>query len=217
MFDVEFVRFLVRRARWHLQNLNGIHQVTRRAPGTEIRQGVTIINPDRFHCGRNTRIESGCFIHCGGNAWSNYEGEISLGDGCCLAQNNVLYGAGGIEAGDLVETGPGVLIFSSRDDYSREHAKKPTKVHQFSKVVIGSYSIIFSGAVIVPGVHIGEGAVIGAGSVVTQDVPAWTVAAGAPARPIGPRNIDQPIAERPRRTLTSLPTHQARKERSTDE
>ena len=40
------------------------------------------------------------------------------------------------------------------------------------------------GAIIMPGVTIGEGAVIGAGAVVTRDIPAYSVAVGAPAKVI---------------------------------
>lgn len=35
---------------------------------------------------------------------------------------------------------------------------------------------------VMPGVTIGEGAIVGAGSLVTKDVPAWTIAAGRPAK-----------------------------------
>jgi len=41
-----------------------------------------------------------------------------------------------------------------------------------------------------PGVTIGEGAVIGARSVVVKDMPAWTVCAGHPCKPIKPRVIE---------------------------
>lgn len=40
------------------------------------------------------------------------------------------------------------------------------------------------GSIIMPGVTIGEGAIVGARSVVTKDVPAWTIAAGSPAKVI---------------------------------
>ena len=35
---------------------------------------------------------------------------------------------------------------------------------------------------VMPGVTIGEGAIVGAGSLVTKDIPAWSIAAGRPAK-----------------------------------
>ena len=55
------------------------------------------------------------------------------------------------------------------------------------EVLLGHDVWIGHGAVILPGVSIGTGAAIGAGSVVTRDVPAFTVAAGNPARKIRAR------------------------------
>lgn len=40
------------------------------------------------------------------------------------------------------------------------------------------------GTIVMPGVTVGEGAIVGARSVVTKDVPAWTIAAGSPAKVI---------------------------------
>jgi phosphonate metabolism protein (transferase hexapeptide repeat family) len=50
------------------------------------------------------------------------------------------------------------------------------------RVSIGHDTWIGHGAVIMPGVTIGNGAVIGSNSVVTKDVPAYAIVAGAPAR-----------------------------------
>jgi acetyltransferase-like isoleucine patch superfamily enzyme len=48
---------------------------------------------------------------------------------------------------------------------------------------------------ILPGVTIGEGSIVGARSVVTTDVPAYTVVAGNPARPI--RELQRPAPGNP--------------------
>lgn len=52
------------------------------------------------------------------------------------------------------------------------------------KVKICRGAVIGMGTIVMPGVTIGEGAIVAAGSLVTQDIPAWTIAVGRPAKPV---------------------------------
>jgi phosphonate metabolism protein (transferase hexapeptide repeat family) len=62
-------------------------------------------------------------------------------------------------------------------------------------VDIGHDVWIGHGAVILPGRSIGTGAVVAAGAIVTKDVPAYTIVAGNPARPVR-RRFTETIAGR---------------------
>lgn len=60
---------------------------------------------------------------------------------------------------------------------------------RLSETLVRRRATIGSGATILPGLTIGEGAMVGAGAVVTEDVPAWTVVVGNPARVV--RTIEE--------------------------
>ena len=49
-------------------------------------------------------------------------------------------------------------------------------------IVLKKGCLVGMESMVMPGVTIGEGAIVGAGSLVTKDIPAWTIAAGRPAR-----------------------------------
>ena len=63
------------------------------------------------------------------------------------------------------------------DDY----AKLPYK---YGKIHLCRGCSTGTGTLVMPGVTIGEGAIVGAGSLVVNDIPAWTIAVGRPAKVI---------------------------------
>ena len=103
------------------------------------------------------------FINTGATVVANHN--IVIGDDCLL--------------GDLV------AVFDSN-----HHALQPSCPTRIAPVHIGRNVWVGRSATILPGVNIGDHAVIAAGSVVTSDVPAKTLVAGAPARPV--RTLDIP-------------------------
>lgn len=155
-----------KRARTLMQKLNnmdradfeGITAVVRELLQTE---EAPFINPP-FYC------DYGNHIKVGKNFFANYNctlldvGRITFGDNCLLAPNVAIYTAG-----------------------HPVHPVSRNSMYEYGiDVTIGNNVWIGGNAVICPGVTIGDCCVIGAGSVVTKDIPAWTVAAGNPAKVI---------------------------------
>jgi acetyltransferase-like isoleucine patch superfamily enzyme len=129
---------------------------------------------------------------------------IKIGERSQIGSSHLIASTG-IEIGDDVLVAWGVTIMDN-DSHSLDWKLRGSDVTQFGidycnnsnnptenknwdvvkmkKVVISSRVWIGFGVSILKGVLIGEGAIIGAGSVVTNDIPAYSLAAGNPARVI---------------------------------
>lgn len=112
-------------------------------------------------------------------------GGVTIGEGCIVNRAVTLDGLGGLELGDLVNISSEVLILTADHDVD-----SPSFQWRRRPVSIGSRSWIATRALVLPGATVGEGAVVGAGAVVAGDVPAYTLVAGVPARPLRSRPSD---------------------------
>jgi acetyltransferase-like isoleucine patch superfamily enzyme len=167
----------------------------RSGPGLILEDGVAInaLSTEGVVLGRNVTIARGATLVCTGVLAEPGTG-IRLGDRCAVGAGAFLGGQGGIDVGDDVIMGPGVRIFSEDHRFDDVTETIRTQGTLRSRVSIGNDCWLGAGVTVVAGVTIGHGCVIAAGAVVTSSVPAFSVAAGVPARVIRSR---QPSEGRP--------------------
>lgn len=144
-------------------------------PGLQVGSQAGFRHLETFDIGANVFIGTGAYV----------QGRF---DGTCVIGNHVWIGphayfdARNLVLGDHVGWGPGAMVLGS------QHTGMPITEPVIATdlvvkpVRIGSGADIGTNATILPGVTIGEGAIIGAGAVVTTDIPAYSIAAGVPAR-----------------------------------
>jgi acetyltransferase-like isoleucine patch superfamily enzyme len=113
------------------------------------------------------------------------KGSLVLGERVFINTGSTVIATHSITLGDDCRLGDLVAIFDS--DHHPLEPSRPTRV---APVRLGVNVWVGRSATILPGVTIGDHAVVAAGSVVTDDVPAKTVVAGVPARPV--RTLDIP-------------------------
>lgn len=138
-------------------------------------------------------IGNNCYIgnYCLITAWDKYINQkfvpqITIGNDCHLGSFNHITAINKIFIGNNVLTGQEVLITDNSHGYfTKEDLEIPPinrHLHTKGPVIIEDNVWIGEKATICPNVHIGYGAVIAANSVVTHNVPAYSMAAGAPAK-----------------------------------
>lgn len=149
-------------------------------------ENVVFKNSKYITCGENCVIGDNSRLFC----FDNYKDvdfevrpEIKIGMNMHATGNLVIQCAGKVHIGNDLLAASDIFII----DYN--HGISPLIFDylyndlEISKgVTIGNGVWIGNNVVILGGVNIGDKAIIGAGSVVTHDVPAYSIAAGNPAR-----------------------------------
>jgi acetyltransferase-like isoleucine patch superfamily enzyme len=152
--------------------------------GAYIDQGVYLhACPNGIRVGRNSLVMHGSVLHVYNFRGIPHSG-IRIGAHSLIGEYNVIRGQGGVTIGDRVYTSPMVQLVAVShlfDDTSRSFVEQGITAQG---ITVEDDVWIGSGAIVTDGVTIGKGSVVAAGSVVTRDVPAGTLVAGAPARAI---------------------------------
>jgi acetyltransferase-like isoleucine patch superfamily enzyme len=95
--------------------------------------------------------------------------------------------SGRVEIGSNVMMSPRVSIYAENHNYGRTDIPMKEQGVTREQTIIEDDCWIASNSIILGGVRVGCGAVVAAGTVVTEDVPAYTIVGGVPAKVIGYR------------------------------
>ena len=147
----------------------------------------------------------GCFVAPDAQVFAEPHRDVVVGAACALGAQVFVHGP--VVLGDRVSLNPRVALDGGRagirvgDDtriatgatlFAFDHGMAPEALirEQATRsrgIVVGGDVWIGANAGVTDGVTIGDHAVVGMGAVVTRDVPAWAIVAGAPATVVGDR------------------------------
>jgi galactoside O-acetyltransferase len=144
-----------------------------------------VLGVDRIRFGSHVMIDDFVFI--------GTHDELVVGNYVHIASHASITGGGRCFLADFVGVSSGARLLTGTDDFAGGGLTGPTvpaelRIVTRGELTIESHAVIGANAVVLPGVTVGEGATVGAGSVVTRDLAPWMIYAGAPARPLRPRD-----------------------------
>lgn len=167
---------------WILHFISGADRTVYIQPGLDLKGGECII------IGAKTNIGKNCILNC----WTKYgqyqilKPHLTIGKNCNIGNHTHITCANRITIGDNLLTGRRCLITDnahgnlSADELEMAPAIRPLRMK--GEVCIGNNVWLGERVTVCSGVHIGDGVVVAADAVVTHDIPAWTLAAGIPAK-----------------------------------
>jgi acetyltransferase-like isoleucine patch superfamily enzyme len=119
--------------------------------------------------------------------------DLAVGDHVWVWHHSIIDATAGLEIQEGCQVGAWVGIFTHGSENAiRLLGEQFVHIHNTERmgytrgqVKIGAYTFIGAGSIVLPGVTIGKGCLIGARTLVTNDIPDYSIAVGAPARVIG--------------------------------
>ena len=121
---------------------------------------------------------------------TGFSTKLIINDGAAIGHFAHIYATNNIEIGSNVLIADKVYISDNLHGYENIHLPIINQsIKQLNVVIIGDNSWIGENVCVI-GASIGEHCVIGANSVVTKDIPAYSVAVGAPAKIIKRYNFN---------------------------
>ncbi|MBI3553471.1 MAG: acyltransferase [Elusimicrobia bacterium] len=148
--------------------------------------GITVGAGFGFKHAETFELGDGVFLGAQGYLQGRHDGRCVIGAHSWLGPQ-CYFDARDLVLGEYIGWGPGAKVLGS------EHTGKPLGVPilktdlRIKTVRVEDWADVGTNAVLLPGVTVGRGAIVGAGAVVTEDVPAFCVAAGVPAKVIRSR------------------------------
>ena len=165
---------------------------------------VRIFYPNNLQVGYNTIIEDGAEINClslqgiklgnrvtigkyaiirPSNIYGGPIGEgLTMGNNSNIGPYNYIGCSGKITIGNNVMLAPRVSIYAENHVFDHPEILIRDQGVEKKEVIIEDDCWIAANSILLAGVTIGKGSVVAAGSVVIENVPAYSVVAGIPAK-----------------------------------
>lgn len=126
------------------------------------------------------KLGTGANVRPSARVWAPWN--LEMGDYSVIAEGVIVYNMAPIRLGYKATVSQYTHLCAGTHDYD-----SPTFQLYAEPITIGDYAWVCAGSFLGPGVTVGEGTVLGACSVATKDMPAWTVCAGNPCKPLKER------------------------------
>ncbi len=172
-------------------------------PSCFIEQSVRLLVPRRIFLGRRVMVGEACFLDANtargrielqDDVWlsrGSYivagEAEVVIGPTTYVGHRCLMYGHAGIHVGRDVLLANDVQLICGNHTFARRDVPIRAQPPEGRPIVIEDDVWLGASTIVLGGVTVGRGSVVGAGAVVTQSLPAYSIARGVPARVVGVR------------------------------